>query len=192
MCGRSPYGNSVGLCVETPSEGTSVADCSAPYKRRAQGFTPSGFLLFCWCPSVSLLRTGVFGVSSPTLSTDLLMPLRTRQPPGSESLRGPPSLLSSGGHSALSPSCSLRPCLSPQCCAHPGRWGPEARPGSRQTPQHKQACARRHADLDLVPCVGVLTGVGAGPFQQSPGSIPPPAASLSTPLVALTQSPKSL
>ena len=94
-----PYGNSVGLCVETPSEGTSVADCSAPYKRRAQGFSPSGFLLFCWCPFVSLLCIGVFGVSSPTLSTDLLMPLRTRQPPGSESLRGPPSLLSSGGHS---------------------------------------------------------------------------------------------
>ena len=191
MCGRSPYGNSVGLCVETPGEGTLVADCSAPYKRRAQGFSPSGFLLFCWCPSVSLC-TGVFRISSPTLSTDLLMPLRTRQPPGSVSECASLSPELWRPLCALSPSRSLRPCLSPQCCAHPGRWGPEARLCSRQRPQHKQACARRHADLDLVPCVGVLTRVGAGPFQRSPRSVPPPGASLSTPLVALTQSSESL
>ena len=91
----------MGLCVETLSEGTSIAGCSAPFsKRRAQGFSLSGFLLFCWWPSVSLIPTGVFRVSSPALSTHLSMPLRGPGSTQAQSLCfGPPPLLSAGGHS---------------------------------------------------------------------------------------------
>lgn len=88
MCGEVPTWDSVGLCVRLLVRGPPLAGCSAPFsKRRAQGFSLSGFLLFCWWPSVSLIPTGVFRVSSPTLSTHLSMPLRgPGQHPGSESL----------------------------------------------------------------------------------------------------------
>ena len=155
---------------------------------------PSGFSLFCWFPSVSRFLTGVFRVSAPhPQHSPLDASERIRQHPGSESLLcAPLSPELWRPLCALGPSHSLRPCLSPHCCAHPERWGPEARPGSLSRPQHKQACARRHADLDLVPCLRVITGMGAGPFQLSPGSEAPPGAGLSTAAVTMTQSPESL
>ena len=96
-----PMGDSVALSVETLGEGTSIAGCSSPYsERRAQGFSPSGFLLFYWCPSVSLIPTYVLGVSSSALSTHFSMPLRGAGSTQAQSLCFmAPSRLSAGGHS---------------------------------------------------------------------------------------------
>ena len=93
---------------------------------------PSGFSLFCWFPSVSRFLTGVFRVSAPhPQHSPLDASERIRQHPGSESLLcAPLSPELWRPLCALGPSHSLRPCLSPHCCAHPERWGPEARPGS--------------------------------------------------------------
>ena len=93
----------------------------------------SGFLLFCWWSSVSLIPTGVFRVSSPhPQHSPLDASERTRQHAGSESL-----LWASFSPELWRPLCalgfsrSLRCWRSPHCCAHPGGWGPKARPGSR-------------------------------------------------------------
>ena len=55
-----PMWGQCGSCVGTPSGRYPITDFSAHESRgRAQRLSPSGFLLLCRCPSVSLLWTGV-------------------------------------------------------------------------------------------------------------------------------------
>lgn len=125
-------------------------------------------------------------------STHLLVPLRG---PGSSQAQGlrsvPPSPELWRLFCALGSSPSLRPWLCPQCCVHPGGWSPEVRPGFREKPQHKQACACSPA-AGPGPTCWDPDRRRAGPFKLSPGSGDPPGAGLSTTGVTVTQSPKLL
>ena len=199
----------MGLCGPL-GEGTSAGGCPAPYWRRHG----SSLLVSCCSAGVPLghFSTQVSSGSAPPPAVPPRCLWEDQAAPGPEPL--PASLLSSGGHSESQPlheTLSEPPLLSP-----PRGMRPRGRTGPQQSPQHKQACTH-HADLEPVPSVGVLTGVGqahsssqrirappgagpgcggpdgrgAGPLQLSADQAPP-GAGPSTPSVTLTQSPESL
>ena len=132
-----------------------------------EGHRDSPLLVPCCSVGVPLChfsQQASWGSASPSPSTHLMVPLRTRQPPGS----GPCSVLSSPelwrSPCGLGPSPPLRPWLSPHHCAHRGGCGAEAGLVSREEPQHKQA---------RVPCPypGPAPTCG-GPDRPGGGAIP--------------------